>query len=77
MKWTKRKAVLAGVGIGLLLLVVLLPLGGTIARQFVVEPAGGPFEGEADITRESPWDYFAFGWDGTPQVDIHITTMPK
>ena len=77
MKWTKRKAVLAGVGIGLLLLVVLLPLGATIARQTVIEPAGGPFEGEADITHESQWNYYNFYWDGLPLGDYAITTMPK
>ena len=77
MKWTKRKAVLAGVGIGLLLLVVLLPLGATIARQTVIEPAGGPLDGEAEITYESQWNYFNFYWDGLPQGDFRIIAMPK
>jgi len=78
MKWTKRKAVLVGVGLGLFLLVVLLPLGGAFARPFVIEPAGGPVDGEARITQEAPWsEYYYLGWDALPQTDIHITTMPK
>ena len=78
MKWTKRKAVLAGVGIGLFLLVVLLPLGGAVARQVVIEPAGGPIDADAEISQEIPWtEYYFLGWDALPQVDIHITTAPK
>ena len=77
MKWTKRKAVLAGVGIGLLLLVVLLPYGAAVARQTVIEPSGGPMDGEARITAEIPWsEFYFFGWEGS-QTDIHITALPK
>jgi hypothetical protein len=78
MKWTKRKAVLVGVGLGLFLLVVLLPLGGAVARQAFIEPSGGPMDGEAEITAQIPWSEFLFsGWETQAQTDIHITTAPK
>ena len=78
MKWLKHKAVLAGIGIGLFLLVVLLPLGGAIAQQVVIEPAGGPIDADAEITQQIPWtEYYFLGWDALPQTDVRITTMPK
>ncbi|MFX0168956.1 MAG: hypothetical protein ACFE89_06285 [Candidatus Hodarchaeota archaeon] len=78
MKWTKRKIALFGVALGLFLLVVLLPFGGVTARPPVLEPAAGPGAGDIEITADYPWfEYYFMGWDGLPQVDIHITTAPK